>query len=59
MDPEDAFDMLTATHKTTFRPAYGDLDYLTMESFEGFEITRQVKDAKLQFCIKFLKISVK
>ena len=34
--------MLTVTHKTTFRPVYGDLDYLTLGSFDGFEITRQV-----------------
>ena len=43
LDPEEAFEMITACHKTTFRPVYGDTDVLTLQSFDGFEITKQVR----------------
>ena len=41
---EDAFDMLGGVDKNTFKPVYGDLEYLTLVSFDGFEITRQVRE---------------
>ena len=42
LDPEDAFDMLTSMLQVSFRPVYGDADVLTLKSFDGFEITKQV-----------------
>jgi hypothetical protein len=42
LDPEDAFEMLTSMLPVAFRPVYGDADVLTLKSFDGFEITKQV-----------------
>ena len=42
LEPEEAFDMLIASHQSNFRPMYGDSDVLTLSSFDGFEITKQV-----------------
>jgi hypothetical protein len=43
LDPEDAFEMLTSMLQVAFRPVYGDADVLTLKSFDGFEITKQVR----------------
>jgi hypothetical protein len=42
LGPEEAFEMLSADQSSNFRPMYGDSDVLTMASFDGFEITKQV-----------------
>jgi hypothetical protein len=48
LDPENAFEMLTSMLQVAFRPVYGDADVLTLKSFDGFEITKQVR--RLWYC---------
>ena len=54
LGPEEAFEMLSADHQSNFRPMYGDSDVLTMASFDGFEITKQViRSLYCTFCTAY------
>ena len=56
LEPEEAFDMLIASHQSNFRPMYGDSDVLTLSSFDGFEITKQVNITIKLYCIMLCRI---